>query len=84
VLRPLLRKHLIPSATGVASRAQTRASVPDEEVDEEEEEEESPAEKPARLRAAERQKANVGYAHQSADKDPRLVATLIQHWMGRS
>ena len=86
VLRPLLRKHLIPSATGVASRAQTRASVPDEELDEEEEEEEeeSPAEKPARLRAAERQKANVGYAHQSADKDPRLVATLIQHWMGRS
>lgn len=86
VLRPLLRKHLIPSATGVASRAQTRASVPDEEVEVEVEveEEESPAEKPARLRAAERQKANVGYAHQSADKDPRLVATLVQHWMGRS
>ena len=83
VLRPLLRKHLIPpAAVGAASRAQTRASVPDEEVDEEEEE--SPAEKPGRLRAAERQKANVGYAHQSVDKDPRLVATLVQHWMGRS
>ncbi len=78
VLRPLLRKHLTAPAAGAASRAQTRASVPDAE----EEEDESPAEEPARLRAAKRQQANVGYAHQSADKDPRLVATLVRHWMG--
>ena len=86
VLRPLLRKHLIPPAVVAAPGAQTRASVPGEEENEYdfEEEDESPAEKPGRLRAAERQKANVGYAHQSADKDPRMVATLVQHWMGRS
>jgi flagellar M-ring protein FliF len=23
----------------------------------------------------------MDYAHQIADKDPKLVATLIQHWM---
>jgi len=35
----------------------------------------------ARLREAERQKADLDYAHQTADQDPRLVATLIKHWM---
>jgi flagellar M-ring protein FliF len=35
----------------------------------------------ARLREIERQKADLDYAHQTADQDPRLVATLIKHWM---
>jgi flagellar M-ring protein FliF len=34
-----------------------------------------------REREANRQKADMDYAHQTADKDPKLVATLIQHWM---
>ena len=80
VLRPLLPKEPVAATTVAATPARIQAG----ELDSEDDVDESPAERPARLRAAERQKADVGYAHQSADRDPRLVATLVQHWMGRS
>ncbi|MCY1370003.1 hypothetical protein D9M69_570720 [compost metagenome] len=32
-------------------------------------------------RESARQKADMDYAQQTADKDPKLVAALIQHWM---
>jgi flagellar M-ring protein FliF len=34
-----------------------------------------------RIRESTRQKADMDYAHQTANQDPKLVATLIQHWM---
>jgi flagellar M-ring protein FliF len=39
------------------------------------------AEEALRQREALRQKADLDYAHQLAEQDPKLVATLIQHWM---
>ncbi len=82
VLRPLLRKHLGPPP-GTAARAAQKAagggvaSAGTAEATQEE----SNAQDGARLRELERQKADMDYAHQTADADPRLVATLIQHWM---
>lgn len=75
VLRPLLRRHLGPPPDAAPAAA---APVPtgDPEVDEA-----NAARENARLREVERQKADLDYAHQTADQDPRLVATLIKHWM---
>ncbi|KLN52252.1 flagellar basal-body MS-ring/collar protein FliF [Variovorax paradoxus] len=70
VLRPLLRKHLAPPAA-VPDAAAAPGAADDETVSQDN----------ARLREIERQKADLDYAHQTADQDPRLVATLIKHWM---
>lgn len=73
VLRPLLRKHLAPPAPAVApAPAQAAASDTDDG---------DLSRQSARQRELERQKADLDYAHQTADSDPRLVATLIKHWM---
>jgi flagellar M-ring protein FliF len=75
VARPLLRKHLGPpvvAAPVVPGPIPTGDPVEDEA---------QAAQHNARLREAERQKADLDYAHQTADQDPRLVATLIKHWM---
>lgn len=75
VIRPLMRRHLAdapapaaPAAAAIAPAAEPGANTP------------SPEES-LREREANRQKADMDYAHQTADKDPKLVATLIQHWM---
>ena len=72
VLRPLLRKHLAPPAAAVPEAAQAAPGAADDEA---------ASQNNARQREIERQKADLDYAHQTADQDPRLVATLIKHWM---
>ncbi|RST51055.1 flagellar basal-body MS-ring/collar protein FliF [Variovorax sp. MHTC-1] len=73
VLRPLLRKHLAPPAPAVAPAPAQAASSDTDDGD--------LSRQSARQRELERQKADLDYAHQTADSDPRLVATLIKHWM---
>ena len=74
VFRPLLRKHLAPPAPPAAEATAPKAMAAD--ADDAGSEQSS-----ARQRELERQKADLDYAHQTADSDPRLVATLIKHWM---
>ena len=77
VLRPLLRKHLAPPAPPVAEATCTEAATaPAGGRGTQDLARRSPA--PAR---SPRQKADMDYAHHIADQDPKLVATLIQHWM---
>jgi flagellar M-ring protein FliF len=73
VLRPLLRKHLAPPAPPVAAAPAEAAASDADDGD--------LSRQSARQRELERQKADLDYAHQTADSDPRLVATLIKHWM---
>jgi flagellar M-ring protein FliF len=76
VLRPLMRQHLAPPPPAPAPVAAPPAPV-----------EAPPAPAPAAQeeslqdREVNRQKAIMDYAHQTADRDPKLVAALIQHWM---
>lgn len=78
VLRPLLRKHLAPpellpppvvmvEEQPMLPPAEEQAQISPEEA--------------LRIRESTRQKADMDYAHQTANQDPKLVATLIQHWM---
>jgi flagellar M-ring protein FliF len=75
VLRPLMRKHLAPPPAPAAPEAPAfvAAAAPDENA--------PSAEESLREREANRRKADMEYAHQTADKDPKVVAALIQHWM---
>ncbi|MFH0130222.1 flagellar basal-body MS-ring/collar protein FliF [Variovorax sp. VaC1] len=73
VVRPLMRRHLASAPPPVAAPAFDPVAEPGPAGP-------SPAES-LREREANRQKADMDYAHQVADKDPKLVATLIQHWM---
>ncbi|PLC06472.1 flagellar basal body M-ring protein FliF [Variovorax sp. RO1] len=71
VVRPLMRRHLAPlppaqPATPVAADAAAPSAEPEETLQQ---------------RESTRQKADMDYAQQTADKDPKLVAALIQHWM---
>jgi flagellar M-ring protein FliF len=75
VVRPLMRKHLAPPPppAPIAAppapapvEAPTQAPAPEESLQD---------------RELNRQKAIMDYAHQTADRDPKLVAALIQHWM---
>lgn len=75
VVRPLMRRHLADATPPPATVAAPIAPVDEPGTDGL-----SPAES-LREREANRQKADMDYAHQIADKDPKLVATLIQHWM---
>jgi flagellar M-ring protein FliF len=75
VLRPLMRKHLAPPPAPAAPEtpAFVAAAAPDENA--------PSADESLREREASRRKADMEYAHQTADKDPKVVAALIQHWM---
>ncbi|MCY1518766.1 Flagellar M-ring protein [compost metagenome] len=71
VVRPLMRRHLAPlppaqPATPVVADAAAPSAEPEETLQQ---------------RESARQKADMDYAQQTADKDPKLVAALIQHWM---
>ena len=79
VVRPLMRRHAPPppaplpvagtdadADTPPPAVADANAPTPEESL---------------REREANRKKADMDYAHQIADKDPKLVAALIQHWM---
>ena len=83
VLRPLLRKHLAPPPAAAPATAEpgvdgaVAAGDPAPASDEPS----ISAEEALRQREALRQKADLDYAHQLAEKDPKLVATLVQHWM---
>lgn len=82
VLRPLLRKHLAPppAPAPVAAEPGTDGEAAIGEPQQPLEPAISP-EEALRQREAMRQRADLEYAHQLADQDPKLVATLIQHWM---
>ena len=80
VLRPLMRKHLAPPVAPAAS-ASPASGAAGEAGGLSDEEEATASQTGARQREAERQRANLAYAHETADQDPRLVATLIKHWM---
>lgn len=74
VLRPLLRKHLAPPPAATPEAAPAAAAAdPDDET--------SAAQLSALQREAERRQADLDYVQQTAEQDPRLVATLIKHWM---
>ncbi|MBT2326336.1 flagellar M-ring protein FliF [Variovorax paradoxus] len=75
VLRPLLRRHLAPPAPPASAAAPTAAAAHGDPDDAD------ATQASARQREAARQKADLDYVHQTADSDPRLVATLIKHWM---
>lgn len=75
VLRPLLRKHLAPPPSAVPEAAPAAAVVADPD------DEKSAAQLSALQREAERRQADLDYVQQTAEQDPRLVATLIKHWM---
>ncbi len=77
VLRPLMRRHAPPPPAPVAATpldadtpppvtAHDNAPSPEESL---------------REREANRKKADMDYAQQLAEKDPKMVAALIQHWM---
>ncbi|WP_341887351.1 flagellar basal-body MS-ring/collar protein FliF [Variovorax sp. YR752] len=71
VVRPLMRRHLAPlppaqPATPVVADAAAPSAEPEETLQQ---------------RESTHQKADMDYAQQTADKDPKLVAALIQHWM---
>ncbi|MDR6536882.1 flagellar basal-body MS-ring/collar protein FliF [Variovorax soli] len=74
VLRPLLRKHLAPPRAA-APEADPPAAAADSD------DEASAAQLSALQREAERRQADLDYVQQTAEQDPRLVATLIKHWM---
>jgi len=74
VFRPLLRRHLAPPPAPTPEAAPVEAAAdPDEEA--------SAAQLGALQREAERRQADLDYVQQTAEQDPRLVATLIKHWM---
>jgi flagellar M-ring protein FliF len=75
VLRPLVRRHAAPppAPVPVAAPDFIPSPAPDASAP-------SPQDS-LREREANRKKADMDYAHAIADKDPKLVATLIQHWM---
>jgi flagellar M-ring protein FliF len=75
VLRPLLRKHLAPPPSAMPEAAPAAAVVADPD------DEKSAAQLSALQREAERRQADLDYVQQTAEQDPRLVATLIKHWM---
>lgn len=78
VLRPLLRKHLAPPPAPAPTVSEPVAAG---DAPKQPEEPAISAEEALRQREALRQKVDLDYAHQLADQDPKLVATLIQHWM---
>ncbi|WP_307867333.1 flagellar M-ring protein FliF C-terminal domain-containing protein, partial [Variovorax sp. E3] len=73
VLRPLMRRHAPAAPAPAPVAAFEPVAEPDVNT--------PSAEESLREREATRKKADMDYAHQIADKDPKLVATLIQHWM---
>ncbi len=76
IFRPLLRKHLAPPAPPEPAVAE-EPQVSDEPA----EGEKISPEEALRQREALRHRADMEYAQQLGEQDPKLVATLIQHWM---
>lgn len=74
VFRPLLRRHLAPPRAAEPEALPAPAAIDPDDVTQ-------AAQTSARQREAERRQADLDYAQQTADQDPRLVATLIKHWM---
>jgi len=76
VLRPLKHRPSQPAqvaALAAPAGAPPRAASQDDEVAE--------ARRNNARREAERRKADIEYAQQTATEDPRLVASLIKHWV---
>lgn len=75
VLRPRARRQqaaALPPPTTTALTPVDQAAL---------QEEQTQAREQLRLRESERQRADLEYAQQLAQEDPRLVAALIKHWM---
>ena len=70
VVRPLLRKHLLPEPV-----PEPVAGTPAAETD-------NPAQQAEiKQRQADRHQENMEYAQQTAEQDPQLVAMVIKNWM---
>ncbi len=74
VIRPLLRQHLYLAKTGAQSAALVQAHAADPLA---------PGH-PASPEEAKRQEENVKFARQQAIDDPRMVAMVIKHWLGKN
>jgi len=77
ILRPLLRKHLAPPPAPVI----VQPDPADPPIAQENQEPQASQEENLRQRESERRKADMDYAQQLAEQDPKLVAAMIQHWM---
>lgn len=80
LVRPLKQKQLQPAQAALAAPA---AAGPDAAAEPASSQEDgiSEARKASARREAERRKADIEYAQQTATEDPRLVASLIKHWV---
>lgn len=79
VLRPLLRKHLLP--------AQAAPPVPGADAAPAEEagpEAQAQAQAQEQQRQDQRHLENTKYAQEIAAKDPQVVAMLMKHWMNEN
>ena len=78
LLRPMLRKQnalqQVAAAPALPPAPAEAASQPLQ----------SAAQEALRLRESDRQRADLAYAQQVAQQDPRLVAALIKHWMNNN
>ncbi|MGR4869632.1 flagellar basal-body MS-ring/collar protein FliF [Variovorax sp. LARHSF232] len=77
VLRPMLRRQ---NALQQAAAVPTLPTAP---LDAGGQQLPSAAQEALRLRESDRQRADLEYAQQVAQQDPRLVAALIKHWMNK-
>jgi len=73
VLRPLLRKHLQhpPAVRPFAGKEETQPEGTE------------PQQAQAREREAQRHLENTQYAKETAATNPKMVAMLVKHWMGK-
>jgi flagellar M-ring protein FliF len=77
VLRPLLRKHLAPVPPVAPVASEEKSPVASQEMPHK-------AAAEVQERATQRHEENVLHAQGVAQKDPRVVAMLIKHWMSET
>jgi flagellar M-ring protein FliF len=78
VLRPMLRKqNALQQAAAVPALPPAPADAGSQQL-------QTAAQEALLLRESERQRADLDYAQQIAEQDPRLVAALIKHWMNNN
>jgi flagellar M-ring protein FliF len=78
VVRPLVRKH---TALPLQAPLEPMEPALPQSMEPDPQQQLLTAQEALRQREADRQRADLEYAHQVAEQDPRLVAALIKHWM---
>ncbi len=77
LLRPMLRRQ------NALQQLAAMPTLPPAPADAGGQQLQSAAQEALRLRESDRQRADLEYAQQVAQQDPRLVAALIKHWMNK-